>query len=145
MVDSLLAQGSNDYGSGHIPTTELWVKAYTDFVRNVSATYSPSPEIFLTVSHCAGKNESIKCESHSKPACLIYLHYQPSLRFAAPARVGCVHYLTCLPLQVLCRYKGRVQFHEGGGREERSLLGYHSERHRGVGHTALVPSAAIGA
>ena len=69
-MDSLLAQGSNDYGSGHIPTTELWVKAYTDFVRNVSATYSPPPEIFLTVSHCVGKNESIKCESHSKPAWL---------------------------------------------------------------------------
>ena len=52
--------GSNDYGSGHIPTTELWVRAYTDFVQNVSRTYSPPPEIFLTVSHCAGKNESIK-------------------------------------------------------------------------------------
>jgi hypothetical protein len=52
--------GSNDYGSGHIPTTSLWVEAYTDFVRNISATYSPPPEIFLTVSHCVGKNASIK-------------------------------------------------------------------------------------
>ena len=52
--------GSNDYGSGHIPATELWIKAYTDFVQNISATYTRAPEIFLTVSHCVGKNESIK-------------------------------------------------------------------------------------
>lgn len=52
--------GSNDYGSGHMPTTKLWVNAYTDFVKNISHTYSPPPEIFLTVSHCASKNESAK-------------------------------------------------------------------------------------
>ena len=60
--------GSNDYGSGHIPTTDLWVKAYTQFVKNVSGTYRPSPQVFLTVSHCAGKNESEKYCADTKAA-----------------------------------------------------------------------------
>jgi len=44
------------------------VKAYTQFVKNVSATYRPSPQVFLTVSHCAGKNESEKYCADTKAA-----------------------------------------------------------------------------
>jgi hypothetical protein len=37
-----------------------WIAAYSKFVRNVSATYNPSPEIFLAISHCTTGNASMK-------------------------------------------------------------------------------------
>ena len=37
-----------------------WIAAYSNFVRNISATYDPPPEIFLTISHCTTGNASRK-------------------------------------------------------------------------------------
>eukprot|EP01051_Picozoa_sp_SAG22_P031329 SAG22_NODE_12630_length_435_cov_0.889881_2_plen_103_part_01 len=41
-------------------STCRWIAAYSKFVRNVSATYDPPPEIFLTISHCTTGNASMK-------------------------------------------------------------------------------------
>lgn len=51
--------GQNDYGSGHIPSKSLWIKAYTSFVKNISATYgglaSSPPQFFLACGGMADK------------------------------------------------------------------------------------------
>jgi hypothetical protein len=49
--------GQNDFGAGHIPSRQLWVAAYTDFVRNITATYAAAqpPHFFLACGGMADK------------------------------------------------------------------------------------------
>ena len=41
----LINLGQDDYGADHIPNTTEWVAAYTDFVKNISATYRSMPAL----------------------------------------------------------------------------------------------------
>ena len=49
--------GQNDYGAGHIPSSQMWISAYTNFVANITATYHAAipPRFFLACGGMADK------------------------------------------------------------------------------------------
>ena len=74
----LINLGQNDYGADHIPNTTEWVAAYTDFVKNISATYRSTPHFFLACGGMADK---------------YCLDTEAAVRSMNSAGLGNVHYL----------------------------------------------------